>query len=70
MNTAVGDYLTTGEVAEIIRTSTDYVSRQCANGAIRAKRVGREWRIHRDEVTRFMGGGRAPATRPQRRRAS
>lgn len=64
-------YLTTSEAAAIIRTSSDYVARQCDAGNLRAKKVGHEWRIHRDELDRFMAsGGKAPATRPMRRRAS
>lgn len=65
------DYLTTDEVAEIIRKSRDYVSRQCALGNIKARKLGNDWRIHRLEVDRFMAGAEpVPATRPARRRAS
>lgn len=63
-------YLTTTEAGAIIRTSPDYVARQCDAGNLRAKKVGREWRIHRDDLTVFMTGGKAPSTRPMRRRAS
>lgn len=62
------EYLTTAEVGAKIRRSPDYVARQCQAGELRGKKLGTEWRIHRDEVTRFMGGGPAPATRPMRRR--
>lgn len=61
------DYLTTVEVSEIIRTSPDYVSRQCALGNIRAKKVGHEWRIHRASVDAFMAQGVTPPTRIRRR---
>lgn len=64
------EYLTTNEVAEIIRKSPDYVARQCALGNLRAKKLGNDWRIRRGEVDRFMAGPPAPATRPMRRRAS
>lgn len=63
-------YLTTDEAAAIIRMSRDYVARQCDAGNLYGKKVGREWRIHRDELARFMSGSPAPATRPLRRRAS
>lgn len=61
------EYLTTHEVAEIIRKSADYVARQCALGNLRAKKLGTDWRIHRDAVDVFMAGGVAPATRTRRR---
>ena len=63
-------YLTTDEVAAIIRRDRDYVARQCALGNLRGKKLGTEWRIHRDDLTIFMTGeAKAPVTR-QRRRAS
>jgi excisionase family DNA binding protein len=63
----MSDYLTTAEVAAIIRKSPDYVSRQCALGNLRAKKLGNDWRIHRTSVDAFMAQGVAPATRPRRR---
>ena len=61
-------YLTTDEVAQIIRRDRDYVSRQCALGNLRGKKLGTEWRIHRDDLTLFMTGApKAPATRIRRR---
>lgn len=63
------EYLTTTEVADIIRKTPDYVARQCALGNLRAKKLGTDWRIHRSAVDVFMAAGVAPATR-QRRRAS
>lgn len=61
------EYLTTDEVAETIRTSADYVARQCALGNLRAKKVGNEWRIHRAAVDTFMAQGTTPPTRIRRR---
>lgn len=61
------EYLTTSEVAEIIRTSEDYVARQCALGNLRAKKLGNEWRIHRTSVDAFMAQGTTPPTRIRRR---
>lgn len=64
-------YLTTEEVAAVLRKTPDYVARQCALGAIKAKKLGNQWRIHRDSVEAFMGGAaKAPATRSRRRRAA
>jgi excisionase family DNA binding protein len=66
----MSDYLTTEEAAAEIRMSADYVARQCKAGVVKATKVGREWRIHRTALDAFMGIKEAPATRPQRRRAS
>lgn len=64
-------YLTTAEVAAYLRKTPDYVARQCASGALRGKKLGNEWRIHRDSVEAFMGGPQeAPPTRARRRRAA
>lgn len=64
-------YLTTDEAAAIVRMDRDYVSRQCAAGNLKAKKLGTEWRIHRDDLALFMTGAPAPATRHrERRRAS
>ena len=61
-------YLTSREAAEIIRSSREYVARQCAAGHLRATKLGDEWRIHRDDLTRFMSGEAVPTDRPNRRR--
>lgn len=65
------EFLTTDEAAAIIRTDRDYVSRQCANGNITAKKLGTEWRIHREDLDAFMRGTRAkaPPSRAGRKRA-
>lgn len=61
------EYLTTAEVAEIVRKSGDYVARQCALGNLRAKKLGNDWRIHRASVEAFMSQGTTPPTRVRRR---
>lgn len=64
------EYLTTDEAAAIVRSSRDYVARLCASGQIVARKLGRDWRIHRDELDRFMRGtGKAKPVR-ERKRAS
>lgn len=66
-------YLTTTEAAAEIRTSEDYVARQCNAGHLLGKKVGNEWRIHKDDLEQFMrSGGKAKATRDRsgRRRAA
>lgn len=47
-------YLTTLEVAEIIRESPENVRRRCASGQIAAKKLGQDWRIAEDAVVEFM----------------
>jgi excisionase family DNA binding protein len=58
------DYLTTEQVGAEIGMSADYVARQCKSGALKAKKLGTEWRIHRAALEQFMGSAEpAPATR-------
>lgn len=42
--------LTTREVADIFHTSTKWVRAQCASGKFPAHRVGREYRMTRDQL--------------------
>lgn len=72
-------YLTTREVAELIQMSEEYVARQCSAGFLPAKKLGTEWRIEIDDLTRFMSGdqpaktdrpGRPGQSARQKRRAS
>lgn len=58
-------YLTTGEVAEIIRETEENVRRRCASGQIKAKRLGGSWRVSEDDLAIFM---EAPRTGSPRRR--
>jgi excisionase family DNA binding protein len=72
----MSDYLTTEQAGAEIGMSPDYVARQCKSGALKAKKLGTEWRIHRAALEQFMTGAEpAPATRKrlsarQMRRAS
>lgn len=61
------EYLTTDEVAQVIRKSRDYVSKQCALGNLRSKKLGNEWRIHKSALDAFMAQGITPPTRIRRR---
>ena len=61
-DSAAREWLTTDEVAATIRVHRDYVARQCSSGALRAKKLGTEWRIHRDAVEAFMRGPPSPPT--------
>jgi excisionase family DNA binding protein len=58
-------YLTTAEVAAIIRETEDSVRRRCATKQIRAKKLGDTWRINEDDLIEFMTG---PPTRSPRKR--
>lgn len=56
-------WLTTAEVGLAIRESSENVSRRCAAGQIRAKKLGGEWRIKEDDLTLFMSASNTPAPR-------
>lgn len=58
-------WMTTSEVAAELRMSQDYVTRMCAQKALKAKKLGKQYRIHRDDLDRFM---RAEAPAPPRDR--
>jgi excisionase family DNA binding protein len=69
------EWLTTEQAGDQIGMTADYVARQCASGAIRAKKLGTEWRIAVKALEQFMGSSEpAPAARKrsarQMRRAS
>lgn len=69
-------YLKTAEVAAVLRMGEEWVSRQCAAGNLKAKKLGTEWRINEADLALFMSGPEpVPSPRPgrtarQRRRAS
>lgn len=56
-------YLTTEEVAEIIRETPANVRRRCASGQIKAKRLGGQWRVTEDDLTNFMAAPRTGSPR-------
>jgi excisionase family DNA binding protein len=58
-------YLTTDEVAAIIRETPENVRRRCANGQLAAKRLGGRWLVSELDLAAFM---EAPRTGSPRRR--
>ena len=48
------DILTVGEVARLLRVSVDTVRREAAKGLLPARRVGREWRFHRQALLKWL----------------
>ena len=64
-------YMTADEVADEIGMTADWVRRQCAAGVIKGKKLGQEWRIHRDNLAAFMEAPEpAPASRQRPERLS
>lgn len=52
------EFLTTEEVAKILRKSTETIRRMCRNKKIPAQRVGRDWLIYKGEFEKqFMNKG-------------
>lgn len=47
-------YLSVVEAAEVINMSPAFVRRRCKAGDIPAKKLGRDWRITRDALDRWM----------------
>ena len=59
--------LTTADVAAMLRKSTRTVSQLARHGAIRASKVGRDWRFDPADVQRFLDE-HENVSRPSRRR--
>jgi excisionase family DNA binding protein len=47
-------WLTTAEVAEVIRETRENVSRRCKRGDIEAVQIGRNWRISEAALEAFL----------------
>lgn len=48
-------YLTATEVATHLRVDPATVRRWCTDGTLTAARVGKSFRVHRDDLSRFVG---------------
>lgn len=55
-------WLNTAEVGELLRKTPEWVARQCHSGALRATKLGNDWRIEESAVAEFMSGP-VPAAR-------
>lgn len=64
------DVLTSHEVADILGVGVDWVRRQCKAGRIPAVKLGRDWKVTRANLRRFIGatgsvaGAQAGKTKP------
>lgn len=56
-------WLTTRQVAELISETPENVSRRCNAGQIKAKRLGRGWRIEESDLVLFMSASNTPGPR-------
>ena len=43
------------EVAKLLRTSPRYIRALCGRGQLKAAKVGREWRIPKEDALAFVG---------------
>lgn len=55
------EVLNTAEAAGIARTGQDWIQRQCKAGVIPAVKLGKEYRITRGNLRRFLNGTGAVA---------
>lgn len=53
-------YLTTDEVAEMLRVTPQAVNKWCREGKLKAIRAGRRWRITRAALNEFTQQGVPP----------
>lgn len=49
-----GEYLDTFEVGKILRQSHKYICKLIRQGKINAKKIGKKWLIHRDELNCYL----------------
>lgn len=68
--TATATLHTTSEVAELLRTSQRQVTIWCANGSLRASKMGRQWLISPDDLAEFIDGNANRTRRTRRRRVA
>jgi excisionase family DNA binding protein len=47
--------LTTAQVAEMLKVHINTVSNLLERGELKGFRVGRVWRVHRDDLLRYVG---------------
>jgi excisionase family DNA binding protein len=60
-------YLNTRQIAAEYGFDLDTVQSWCDSGKLRAFKIGREWRIHRDDWARFVRPNKPPAPSEPRR---
>lgn len=51
------EYMTTDEVARILRVSTKTIRNMCEDGRLKAIRAGRQWRIDREAFEEYRRTG-------------
>lgn len=52
--TTLKPLMTTAEVAEVLRETSENVARRCASGQLRATRISGEWRINEVDLAEFI----------------
>jgi len=55
--------LTTEEAAQLLRVTVKTIKTMCAEGRLPAAKVGRAWRINRDDVLTFLRGDAGKETK-------
>lgn len=58
-------YLTTEEIAKMLRVSVQSVNKWCREGKLKAIRAGRRWRITRADLNQFTQKGVPQEQRPK-----
>ena len=54
------DFLTVEEVSVILKAHTNTIYKMCRENTLPAVKIGKEWRIDREKLGRFMEGGTPP----------
>lgn len=54
------DFLTVHEVSQILKAHTNTVYKMCREGSLSAVKIGKEWRVDRKRLAKFMEGAAIP----------
>jgi excisionase family DNA binding protein len=54
------DFLTVEDVCQILKAHSNTVYKMCREGTLPAVKIGKEWRIDRERLAKFMEGGTPP----------
>jgi excisionase family DNA binding protein len=63
------DFITTTEAAQRLGTTRQTIGVWIRSGRVRGIKIGKEWRIHREDFERLLAGGSVATTEEPRQTA-
>jgi excisionase family DNA binding protein len=65
----ITDFITTTEAAKRLGTTRQTLAGWLRSGRVRGIKIGKEWRIHREDFERLLAGGPVATTEEPRQTA-